>query len=215
VVALDPVVRVPRCVVSRVGDQVGDDVRQRSGAVGDDLVGSTTREHRISEERPCSDDVAASGDEDVDDLAVLINGPLDVAPDAGDFDVGLVDEPPRPDRIPARSRGFDEQGRKSLHPSKQGDVIDLDTAFREELLEIAIRQPEALLRCSIAGDVERCHGAWSDGRCKFVECGGGAELTVSGFDSEFVVASPEVLHERVTADDDARSVVGLEAAHRS
>ena len=37
----------------------------------------------------------------------------------------------------------------------------------------------------------------------------------SGVDAEFVVAAPNVLHERVTADDHAGGVVAFEAAHRS
>ena len=44
--------------------------------------------------------------------------------------------------MPARSRRVDEQRREPLHPPKQSHVIDGDAALREELLEIAIRQPE-------------------------------------------------------------------------
>ena len=38
---------------------------------------------------------------------------------------------------------------------------------------------------------------------------------MSGVGAEFVVAAAEVLDERVSADDDARGAVGLEAAHRA
>jgi hypothetical protein len=38
--------------------------------------------------------VAANQDQHVDDLAALVDGLVDVAPDAVDVDVGLVDEPP-------------------------------------------------------------------------------------------------------------------------
>jgi hypothetical protein len=76
-------------------------------------------------------------------LAVLVNGSVHVPPDAGDLDVGLIDEPARPDRVTARSRRVDEQWREALHPPEQGDVIDIDAALGKELLEIAIRQPEA------------------------------------------------------------------------
>jgi hypothetical protein len=44
--------------------------------------------------------------------------------------------------MPARSCRVDQQRREALHPSKQGDVIDIDAALREELFEIAVRQPE-------------------------------------------------------------------------
>ena len=39
----------------------------------------------------------------IDDLAVLIDSAIDVAPDAGGFDVGLIDEPLRPDDMAARA----------------------------------------------------------------------------------------------------------------
>ena len=44
--------------------------------------------------------------------------------------------------MPARPGRVDQQRREALHPPEQGDVIDLDAALGEELLEIAVRQPE-------------------------------------------------------------------------
>ena len=52
---------------------------------------------------------------------------------------------------------------------------------------------------------------WSDRRGEFVERGSDAELIMSCVNAEFVVASADVLYERVAADDDARGAVGLEA----
>ncbi len=45
-------------------------------------------------------EVASWGDGDVDDLAVLVDRPVDGAPAAGDLHVGLVDEPAIADRVP-------------------------------------------------------------------------------------------------------------------
>ncbi len=45
------------------------------------------------EEVPGGGDVASFRHVDVDDVAVLVDGPVDVAPYAIDFDVGLVDKP--------------------------------------------------------------------------------------------------------------------------
>ena len=95
-----------------------------------------------AEERPCSGDVSTAGDEDVDDLAVLVDSSVDVAPNAGDFDVGLIHEQARPDDTAARAGPVDRQRRETLRPPEQGDVIDLDAALREEFVEIAIRQTE-------------------------------------------------------------------------
>jgi hypothetical protein len=143
VIALDPVVGVLLGVVDRVWHQLDDDVGQRRGAIGDDLDRFTLRNERSREESTGRSDVATPRQQHVDDLAVLINRPIDVAPHAGDLHIGLIHEPPQPDRMPARSRGVDEQGREPLHPTKERDVIDVDATLGEELLEIAVRQPEA------------------------------------------------------------------------
>jgi hypothetical protein len=95
-----------------------------------------------AKDRPGGRDITASRNERVDDLAVLIDRPVHVAPRAGGFEVGLIDEPARPDRVPIRSRSVYEQRSEPLHLPNQGDVIDVDAAFREEFLEIAVRQPE-------------------------------------------------------------------------
>ena len=68
--------------------------------------------------------------------------PEHVTRDTGDLDVGLIDEPASPDCVPARSGQVDQHWREALQRTEQGDVIDVDAAFREGLFEIAIRQPE-------------------------------------------------------------------------
>ena len=142
-VAFDPVVGVLLGVVSGVGQQVGDVVRQGRGAVGDDLVGVTVPERSGREERPCCGVAAALRDEHVYDLAVFIAGPVHVSPDASDLDVGLVDEPALSHDMAARAGYVYEQQREAFHLPKQGDVIDLDAALREEFVEVAVRQTEA------------------------------------------------------------------------
>jgi hypothetical protein len=47
---------------------------------------------RPTEETSCCPEIASSGREYVDDLDVLVDGPVAVAPFAGDFDVGLGEE---------------------------------------------------------------------------------------------------------------------------
>ena len=44
------------------GHQLGDDVSQRSRAIGNNLIGATVRDHSCCEERPCRRDVAAPRD---------------------------------------------------------------------------------------------------------------------------------------------------------
>jgi hypothetical protein len=71
--------------------------------------------------------------------------------------------------------------------------------------------------CCVVRSCARRHdlGVRSDRRGQLVECSGDAELTAHRVGAEFVVPSAEVLHERMTADDDAGGAVGLQPAHRS
>src|SRR5207253_8562317 len=79
----------------------------------------------------------------VDDLAVLVDGPVDVTSPAGDFHVGFVDKPPAADRVSARPGRVDQQWGEALHPPVQRDVVDVDAALREELFEVEeSRTPE-------------------------------------------------------------------------
>ena len=54
------------------------------------------------EKRPCGRAVAAFGDQDVDDLSVLVDRAVEVGPTVGDLDVGLIDEPAVARRVPGR-----------------------------------------------------------------------------------------------------------------
>jgi hypothetical protein len=46
--------------------------------------------------------------------------------------------PPVPDQVLAGPGGLGEQAREPLHPPVDGDVVDLDTAFGEEFLDVAV-----------------------------------------------------------------------------
>ncbi len=84
-----------------------------------------------------------SRDQHVDDLAVLVDRAIDVAPYACDLDVRLIGKPASPDGVAAWSRRVDEQRREALHPAEKRDVIDVDAPLGKELLEVSVRQPEA------------------------------------------------------------------------
>jgi hypothetical protein len=45
--------------------------------------------------------------------------------------------------VPARPSRLGEQRREPLHPSVDGDVVDLDTALGEQLLDVAVGQAKA------------------------------------------------------------------------
>jgi hypothetical protein len=72
----------------------------------------------------------------VDDLPVLVDGAVDVAPHAGDLDIRLVDVPPITGGVAAEPSDVDEQRREALDPPVDGDVVDLDAAFDQQFLDI-------------------------------------------------------------------------------
>jgi hypothetical protein len=104
VVALAPVVRILRGVVESVGEKFVDDAQQRCGQIRGDLQRSFATGQRRLEEPGRRFDVAPLRHVYVDDLAVLVDCPVHVAPDAGDFDVGLINEPAVADAVSAWPR---------------------------------------------------------------------------------------------------------------
>jgi hypothetical protein len=97
----------------------------------------------LLEEPAGSGRVAPWGDEHVDDLAELVDGLVGVAPPSGDLQVGLVDLPAITDAVAAGPGSLGQQGREALDPAVDGDVVDLDAAFGQQLLDVAVRQREA------------------------------------------------------------------------
>jgi hypothetical protein len=55
-------------------------------------------------------------------------------------DIGLVDEPIGTHGVSVRSSSTDQDRRKSLNPTEQGDVVDLNPALGQEFLEVPIRK---------------------------------------------------------------------------
>ena len=140
VVAFTSIVLVLPSVVERRRDQLVDHARKGRSTIGDDLRGGAMRPKRGGEEPPCGGDISVLGDEHVNDLAVLVDGPVDVPPHSGDLDVGFVDEPPVADGTPARTGSVDQLRGESLDPPVQGDMVHLDAALGEELLKIPVGQ---------------------------------------------------------------------------
>ena len=87
--------------------------------------------------------IAPWGDDHVDDLAELVDGSVDVSPLASDLYIRLVHLPAVTDPVAAGSSSLGQQRREALHPPVHRHVVDLDTALDEQLLDVAVRQPEA------------------------------------------------------------------------
>ena len=140
VVALHVVVWLLLGVVKRFRDQLIDDARQGSSQVGGHLT-RTPKGFQCDLKEPCGRrDVAPLRGIDVDDLAVLVQGPVDVAPDTGNFHVGLVYEPPVADSVTTRPGRIDQQRREALDAPVDRDVINLDPTFGQEFFHVLIRQ---------------------------------------------------------------------------
>ena len=140
VVSLDPVVGILGGVVQCGRQEVRDHADQGVGPVSGDLSRLTVRADRIGEECCRRSQITLLGHEHVDDLPVLVNGPIDVPPGPGDLHVGLIDKPVTTHDVAARPSRVDEQGREPLNPPEQGHVVNLDTAFSEQLLQIPVGQ---------------------------------------------------------------------------
>jgi hypothetical protein len=100
---------------------------------------------RAGEEPAGGRQIPLPRDQDVNDLPVLVDRPVQIDPSPGDLDVGLVHEPPVTWRVPTRSGRVDQQRGEPLHPAIDGDVVYLDAPFGQQLLHVAIRQSEAQL----------------------------------------------------------------------
>jgi hypothetical protein len=63
-------------------------------------------------------------DEYVDDLPELVDRTVDIAPPAGDLDLGLVDLPAVVDSVAAGPGGLGEQRGEALDPAVDGGVVN-------------------------------------------------------------------------------------------
>jgi hypothetical protein len=103
VVGLDGGVGVLLDVVPGRGEEFVEYGGVDRGRVGDHLAGRDLRHpERPSEELPGRVGVTPHADQDVDDLPVLVDGPVDVAPDSVDLPSGPVRSSTNP-IIPART----------------------------------------------------------------------------------------------------------------
>jgi hypothetical protein len=71
---------------------------------------------------------------------VLVDCPVHVAPDAVDLHVRLIHEPAITGCVASEPGRVSQQRREPLHPPKDRDVVDLNPAFDEKLLDVAVGQ---------------------------------------------------------------------------
>ncbi len=124
-------------------DAVFDDVLAGAGQIRHHLLRHAARGERGTDEPVCGSYLPACRDTHGDHLAELIHRRVDVAKDTANLHIGLVNEPAAASGVPAGSGSVDHELGEVLHPSVQAEVIHLDAAFRQQLLEVTVGQAEA------------------------------------------------------------------------
>ena len=85
VVSLDRIIRVLLEGVQRRGDQLVQHPRVDRGAVSRDFDRDRARTQRPGKEAPCGRQIAPRRQQDVDDLAMLIDRPVEIGPLTGNL----------------------------------------------------------------------------------------------------------------------------------
>ena len=93
-VSLDRSIRVLLEVVGARGDHLVQYPRGDRGAVGRDFGWDWARPQRPGKEVPGGRQIARRRRQDVEDVAMLIDGPVEIGPPTGDLQIRLVGEPP-------------------------------------------------------------------------------------------------------------------------
>ena len=69
------------------------------------------------------------GHQDINDLAILIDGPVQIDPTPSDLDICLIDEPPITRRVPAGPGRLNQQRGEPVHPPVHGHMVNLDASL--------------------------------------------------------------------------------------
>ena len=139
-ISFHTVVGVLGGVVAGGGEEVVDHTGKCPGSIGGHLDRFTVGADGGLEEPGGGWGVTPHRDVDIEDLAVLIDRPVDVPPAARNLHVRLVHEPAVTATMTTRPGGVDQEGSEALHPPEQRYVVDLDASLGEEFLHVAVRQ---------------------------------------------------------------------------
>jgi hypothetical protein len=97
----------------------------------------------LGEEPAGGRQVPLLGHQDVDDLAILVDRPVQVDPAPGNLHIRFVDTPPITCNVSAGSCRVDQQRSEPLHQAVDGHMIDLDAPFCQQLFDVAVDIPGA------------------------------------------------------------------------
>jgi hypothetical protein len=122
VIGLDRIISVLLNNVTRGRQQLIECPRVGGRPVGAHLSGARTVLKGAGEELAGGRQIPLLGHENIDDLAVLVDRPVQIDPATGNLDVGLIHKPTITCSVPAGSCRIDEQRGEPLHPAVDGDV---------------------------------------------------------------------------------------------
>jgi hypothetical protein len=109
------IIRVLLEGVQRRGDQLVQYPRVDRGAVSRDLDRDRARTQRPGKEAPGSRQIPPGRQQDVDDMAMLIDCPVEISPLTGNLQVRLVDEPPVTGDVAARAASMNSGVKRCTH----------------------------------------------------------------------------------------------------
>jgi len=142
-ICFDGVVRVLLGEVAGRAQQLIEHPRVRRRPIGAHLGGAWTVLEGTDEKLASGRQIPLLGYQDIDDLAILVDRPVQLDPAPGDVDIPLINEPPITPSVPAWPRGVDEQRGKALHPTIDSDMINTNAPLGQQLRHITVGKPEA------------------------------------------------------------------------
>ena len=135
-ICFDPIVAVLLGVMPGARGQLIEGLRVDRCLVGEDLNGGNPGGvQRPGEETASSRQIPLFRDQNIDNLAELVDGSVQVDPPAADLDIRFIDEPAISRDMSAGTGCVDEQRREPLHPTVDRDVIDFDAPARPAVLQ--------------------------------------------------------------------------------
>jgi hypothetical protein len=115
--------------VARLGHELVDHTRVRRGPIGGHLGRPSRRAQGPGKELAGSRQIPLRRGQDIDDLPMLVDRPVQVHPLPSNLQVGLVHEPAIPGDGPARPGCVDQLRGEPLYPPVDRDMIHGDAAF--------------------------------------------------------------------------------------
>ena len=132
-ISFDGVTRISLHDVARRRQQLIKDTRVGRRPISAHLDRARAVVEGTDKEAASGRQIPFFGDQDIDDLAILVDRPIQIDPTPGDFDISLINTPPITRRVPTGSGRLNQQRSEPLHPPVDRDMINLDAPLGQQL----------------------------------------------------------------------------------